>query len=67
MLVWRGAGPRCGSDGYCRLSATAQDDCGVAILQELANAVGWGAKTTRRTSSIASIALYGRTRLACAC
>ena len=36
-------------------------------LQEMGHAVCWGAKATRRTSSIASIALYGRTRLACAC
>ena len=32
-------------------------------LQEMGHAVCWGAKATRRTSSIASIALYGRTRL----
>ena len=30
-------------------------------LQEMGHAVCWGAKATRRTSSIASIALYGRT------
>ena len=34
-------------------------------LQELANAVGWGAKTTRRTTTIVSMELYACHKLFC--